>query len=194
MTLPNSALNLTLPLPLYVSSTILEATQSEIECVATIIRPVRRSRCVVSVIGRGVDADRDPGQKTVSNVRTEVHVVDNGIVGGGGLLNGPHIIIVGKDFDSVGVVGSGGFDRTAEVFFVVNLADMRHYAAGVGAVWQQRAVDVDDGVGVGCTALTSSAMWGNETMPRERSREIQGQGFNILEQLDNRCELRGLPL
>lgn len=85
----------------------------------------------LTIGGRGVDSDHDPGEKTVGQVIAKVDVVENGVRGGVfRLLRTKDVIIgVGGECDSILGVGASRLDLSDEVLVPEKLANVRDGAA-----------------------------------------------------------------
>lgn len=118
-------------------------------CDATtlVVRSSRRQIC--GVIAAQVDGHRDPGQQTVREVATELHVLDVGVVVVGGLLEHPAVDLPAGELDGVGVVRVRRLDGVDERVFKVDLADVQRGAARVRVVRLHGVVVLGDEVEVG---------------------------------------------
>lgn len=95
-----------------------------------------------------VHRDRDPGQQSVGEIATKLHVLDVGVIVGRGLLQHPAVNLPAGKGNVVGVVRVGGLDGVDQGVLKVYLPDVQRGAARVRVVGLHRVVVLGDEVEV----------------------------------------------
>lgn len=110
---------------------------------------------VVRVVVRGVETNLDPSEETVVQVVAKVNVLGERIVRAIGLLDRPHVLSVGRNRLSIGVIGVGVLHCGSENLVPEQLSDLSHAARAhfQGFVWENSRVEVSQQMSVRSTAF-----------------------------------------